>query len=264
MHACAPLASGSAPCDPPRVSRNVPLALALVALVALSIVATTYFPVEETDAAALEQGALEQGALEPGALEPGANEWPRSPGPIREADEGTEPGGVSAAAGARAAAPEPTLAATNEAARARWALVHHALELARAERRGGVAMVVARPSESPPPTSGALRREYIQDAIREVSPLIAECYELALEEAPELSGRLVVDFTIGGEPDVGGIVEEADVQEQSELHHPLLDECIRETIYSVEFPPPEAGGQVHVTYPFRFAREEAEDAPPTE
>lgn len=111
---------------------------------------------------------------------------------------------------------------------------------------------------SPEDERGHLGPEYIRSRVRELVPLIAECYELALHEQADLEGRLVVEFTIAGEPDVGGIVEESRIAEASTLRHPTLDECVRETMYTAELEAPEGGGRVTVRYPFTFRPESAE------
>jgi len=106
---------------------------------------------------------------------------------------------------------------------------------------------------------GTLDREYIQGAIREIRPLLAECYELALSESPDLAGRLVVSFGIDGEPEVGGVVENSRVSDESEIRHSVLDECITETLYTLRLPAPEGGGHVEVTYPFVFSNSGEEE-----
>lgn len=118
-------------------------------------------------------------------------------------------------------------------------------EQERAASGGGVA------PETPP--RGRLSREYIQDAVRDTVPLIRECYEMALEENETLNGQLRARFTIAGEEDVGGYVESAEVEADDELANEDFLECVRETVMSIEFEPPEGGGVVEVTYPFNFA-----------
>jgi len=111
------------------------------------------------------------------------------------------------------------------------------------------------------PPRGKLSKEYIRGTVREAIPLIKECYHLALEENPELSGRLDVNFTISGEPDVGGLVEESDVvAEEGLAYNETLEDCVRETVYTLEFPPPEGGGVVKVRYPLRFRPRDEEEA----
>jgi hypothetical protein len=104
---------------------------------------------------------------------------------------------------------------------------------------------------------GRLSKEYIQATIKEAIPLVKECYELSLHEKPDLAGRLVAEFTIVGEEEAGGLVSLVDITgEDSIARHAPLRECIQETIYSLEFPRPEGGGQVKVRYPFTFRRGE--------
>ena len=107
---------------------------------------------------------------------------------------------------------------------------------------------------------GKLSKEYIRETIHEAIPMIKECYDLALEENPKLSGRLDVHFTISGEPDVGGLVDESDVvAEEGLAFNETLEDCVRETVYTLEFPPPEGGGVVKVRYPLRFRPAEEEE-----
>ena len=49
---------------------------------------------------------------------------------------------------------------------------------------------------------------------------------------------------------MGGIVEESRILDDSTLRHPVLDECVQETMYMAEFEDPPAGGRVTVRYPF--------------
>ena len=107
---------------------------------------------------------------------------------------------------------------------------------------------------------GAIDRHYIRDAVHEVVPLLRECYELRLEAEPDMQGRLLVEFRIGGEPDVGGVIEEVLIGEDSSLQDDDLHECIRETFYTLELPAPEAGGYVDVTYPIQLAPDEPDEA----
>lgn len=100
---------------------------------------------------------------------------------------------------------------------------------------------------------GSLDKEYIREAIQEVKPLIGECYEMLLESQPEAEGRLVAELVIAGDESVGGIVEESRLLEDSTLQNPSLDECVRETLYTLELPAPKGGGRVVVRYPFHLA-----------
>jgi hypothetical protein len=103
------------------------------------------------------------------------------------------------------------------------------------------------------PPTGRLSKEYIRSVVHEATPLIRECYEMALEEDQNLAGTLRARFSIAGEADVGGLVETVGVEADDGLAvSATLVECMRETVYSLQFDPPEGGGRVDVTYPFIF------------
>lgn len=123
-------------------------------------------------------------------------------------------------------------------------------------------------SREPAPSDGEseggyLEATYIREAIRDLQPLLRECHELAsaglTPGSPPLEGRLVVRFVVGGEPDVGGVVEESEILDTSDVRHPLLEECFVETLYTVELPAPERGGRVTVHYPFVLSSREGPD-----
>ena len=100
-------------------------------------------------------------------------------------------------------------------------------------------------------------REYIRNSVRALLPMITECYETALDTDPTLAGALVVNFTIEGEPDVGGLVTESSINDDgSEIRNESMRECLQETMFALEIDPPTNGGTVKVTYPFTFSPRE--------
>lgn len=114
--------------------------------------------------------------------------------------------------------------------------------------------------ESSDKGSGHLEAEYIKEVINEAIPLVQECYELALHETPDAEGKMIIEFTIVGDEEEGGLVEEAKLDEDSPLaRHQTFSDCMKETILSLEFDKPEGGGRVKVRYPFKF-----KSAPPAE
>jgi TonB family protein len=76
---------------------------------------------------------------------------------------------------------------------------------------------------------------------------IRYCYESAMIRNPDVEGKLLVDFTIGGQ----GIVKVSSVK-QSTLGDPSLDDCILRRLNKWAFPKPKGGVDVSVTYPFIF------------
>ena len=100
---------------------------------------------------------------------------------------------------------------------------------------------------------GSLDKEYIRASIRELVPLVKECYENALLERPDLGGKLTVEFSIAGEPEIGGVVAESRiVGTDAGTLHAGLEECVRETMYGLKLEAPAGGGIVKVRYPFVF------------
>ncbi|HEY5944934.1 MAG TPA: sigma-70 family RNA polymerase sigma factor [Kofleriaceae bacterium] len=109
---------------------------------------------------------------------------------------------------------------------------------------------------------GDLDKEYIRGAVQEIVPMLTECYTEALERNPKLAGKVVIQFTIEGEPGVGGVVGESAVDtKESDLGDVTAQQCMEQTMYALKIDPPADGGVVTVRYPFAFATSE-EDAPP--
>lgn len=97
-----------------------------------------------------------------------------------------------------------------------------------------------------------LDKDYIRSSVRELVPFIWECYETSLATKPTLAGTVVVNFTIEGEPETGGLVTECVIDDSSDIKDPEFRECMRETMFALEIDPPRNGGAVEVVYPFTF------------
>ena len=201
-----------------------------------------------------------------------------------EVEVTNEHGAVVLDAGQRAVAsehaapsstPAPTVAAARPAAPAaasRTRLspaqredVQRRLADALARRRTGHGHAAERPAETEDHELGALNKQYIQDVVREdLLPLVKECYDTALEHAPDLGGKVVLQFSISGDESVGGIVDEVEFGDAPLPlgKNPEFAECLRESTASVLFEPPEGGGRVTVHYPFVF--ESNGESPPRE
>jgi hypothetical protein len=106
---------------------------------------------------------------------------------------------------------------------------------------------------------GELDKEYVRKQVRELLPLLRECYDNARERHPDLAGKMVVRFVMGGEPEVGGVIEESEVLPASTITEPDMVECVRETMYALRFEPPAGGGRVTVHYPLVFHSEPPAD-----
>ena len=98
-------------------------------------------------------------------------------------------------------------------------------------------------AEAPP--SGSLSKSVIADVIADHIGEIRRCYEDSLAGWPQLAGRVAVKFII--QPD--GSVDRSAVAETT-LHHKPTECCITNAVRSWQYPPPDGGGIVVVTYPF--------------
>ncbi len=91
---------------------------------------------------------------------------------------------------------------------------------------------------------GDLDKSTIRRYLLRRIPKMRYCYEKELLENPELEGALTVDFEITPQ----GLVENVEASGLQES----VGECVSETIRTIQFPIPNDGGAVHVTYPFTF------------
>lgn len=107
--------------------------------------------------------------------------------------------------------------------------------------------IVANQPKVTPARGDGLERSVIMQEIRRAQPRIKACYEMGLQAKSGLGGKLSVAFKIG--PD--GHVVSSTAQEDS-LEHEQTTRCILDVVNRMEFPPPEGGGFVNVTFPWIF------------
>lgn len=119
---------------------------------------------------------------------------------------------------------------------------------------GKMSLVGASGSESIPLSNeaevgGGLDLDLVAEVIKKNLGQIRFCYEQGLQSEPSLSGKVTVEFTIGG----SGQVKTAGVR-SSTLGSQVVDECILSRLRSWRFALPEGGADVKVVYPFSFKR----------
>ena len=97
--------------------------------------------------------------------------------------------------------------------------------------------------------------KFIQDRVRtDFMPLGMSCYTAALAKDPALGGKVMIKFRIVGDPDIGGVVDEAEIdRDASTLGDRGFLECLSESMQSVVFEGLPYGGYVTVHYPFEFS-----------
>lgn len=92
-----------------------------------------------------------------------------------------------------------------------------------------------------------LTKEEVGRVIHAHMSEVRYCYETAMIRNPSVEGKLMIDFTIGG----NGRIKSASPKESS-LKDPALDDCIVRRLTRWEFPLPKGGVDVAVSYPFIF------------
>lgn len=122
------------------------------------------------------------------------------------------------------------------------------------EAGGGSPSKSAPERPSLPDLPGLISKDDIRKGVRAVIPLLAECYGNAAERLGNPSGKIEVKMHLTGEPDVGTLIDSADVGGDKVLTSDAeLVECFQQTMLSVELPPFAEGGTVDVTYPIAFS-----------
>ena len=111
---------------------------------------------------------------------------------------------------------------------------------------------VGGPGPARPQRDLELEPQYITNVISEsLIPLLGECFELAGLEEPR--GKIVLKFEILGDPELAGAVGETSViEDQSSFRHAEFEECLINSMLTVEFDPPVQEGVTVVEYPFEF------------
>ncbi|HZS35843.1 MAG TPA: TonB family protein [Polyangia bacterium] len=94
---------------------------------------------------------------------------------------------------------------------------------------------------------GGLDPEIARRIVRRHMNEVRFCYERELARAPALHGRVTIQFTI----DARGQVPASAVQ-QSTINNPAVEQCVAAAFRRFEFPKPQGGGLVMVTYPIVF------------
>ncbi|MES3037586.1 MAG: AgmX/PglI C-terminal domain-containing protein [Bdellovibrionota bacterium] len=105
------------------------------------------------------------------------------------------------------------------------------------------------PVESEASVEGGLDRNEIAAVIRRHESEVRFCYEQGLQTKPKLNGRLSMKFMIGPK----GSVTLAQVMNSS-LGNIPVENCIRDRLKTWNFPQPQGGVTVKVSYPFILRR----------
>jgi hypothetical protein len=97
--------------------------------------------------------------------------------------------------------------------------------------------------------ASGLDRDQIAAVINKNLGQVRFCYEQGLQGDPNLNGRVAIAFTIGG----NGAVKAANV-DNSTMNSKAIEDCITMRLKTWQFPLPQGGVDVKVTYPFVLRR----------
>lgn len=112
------------------------------------------------------------------------------------------------------------------------------------------------PAEAVAEGEGAtpISKTEIRDAMREVIPLLTECYDAAIPTLPDGELELVAEMTLTGDPDVGTLIDAKELADKQGRKLPAkFDDCLRTTFQSLALPPLKEGDTLSVHYPFMFS-----------
>jgi RNA polymerase sigma-70 factor (ECF subfamily) len=131
---------------------------------------------------------------------------------------------------------------------------------ARASRHDGASHSAHAASSGPAPAlpregdpGAPIEKATIRDAMREVIPMLADCYGNALPSLNNRGIEIVAQLSLDGDPDVGTIVDAKQLSERDGPPLPAkLDDCMRSTLQTLELPPLAEGDHVEIHYPLVF------------
>lgn len=112
-------------------------------------------------------------------------------------------------------------------------------------------------------TPGELTKDEIRAGVKDVIPLLTECFDAELDRDPAL-GRInaTAHLTIDSAADIGTVVAMGDLEVDGALGTSQdFHDCLTATLEAMVLPPMGDGGHIDVTYPFVFAP--TDDAAPT-
>ena len=93
----------------------------------------------------------------------------------------------------------------------------------------------------------------IRTAMREVIPILADCYQAAIPTLASPDIDIVAELTLTGDPDVGTLIDARQVTDKAGTPLPAaFDDCLRSTLQALALPPLAEGDHVEVRYPFVF------------
>lgn len=84
--------------------------------------------------------------------------------------------------------------------------------------------------------------EWSKRALGTLNHLLGQCFDLGRAEDPNLTGSVTVEFTLVGEPKVGGLLESVNIVDaNTTITQQTIRDCVTEQLYALELDPPPDG-----------------------
>ena len=93
----------------------------------------------------------------------------------------------------------------------------------------------------------------VMDALKEAIPFLAECYKANAPASARRGLTVRAAMTLTTDPDIGTVIDADQIFDDN--HQPIdkkLDDCLRNTMQTLQLPPLEDGQTAKVEYSFRF------------
>lgn len=84
--------------------------------------------------------------------------------------------------------------------------------------------------------------DWSKRALSTIDHMLGQCYDLGLAEDPNLSGTVTIQFTLVGEPGVGGLLEHVEIVDAgTTITQQTIRDCFTQQLYALELDPPPDG-----------------------
>ncbi|HWO08119.1 MAG TPA: hypothetical protein VNN80_01525 [Polyangiaceae bacterium] len=89
----------------------------------------------------------------------------------------------------------------------------------------------------------------------QLGPLVDQCFDQAKERGVRGSGMLAVEVKFAAAEGIGRVIESLEPLPNNEVHDAELIDCVRQSAFTVDLPPPTSSGgsEVMLTIPFEGA-----------
>jgi RNA polymerase sigma-70 factor (ECF subfamily) len=96
--------------------------------------------------------------------------------------------------------------------------------------------------------------EWAKRTLHTLDNLLGQCEDLGRAEDPKLAGTITVQFTLVGEPNVGGLLEQVEIVDaDTTITQQTIRDCLTQQLYALELVPPPDGvtikREIHLQVP---------------